>query len=179
MPHIYLSLSLSIYIYICIHIHIHIYIYIYTHTYTHTQLYYIISLSMYIYIYIYVYIHIYIYIYVYPCLAPHMTKLAAVRPGPAPKTSKQQYISHTVGFHNFNLRIFNLRVSIRTNWLWMSFWHDVGFQCASVSARKNTMKLWKSTVQPHCKDNNKHTHGSGWGTQRGISKTWQTTWGMI
>ena len=35
---------------------------------------------------------------------------------------------------------------IRTNWLRMFFWHDVGFQCASVSAQKNTMKFRKSTV---------------------------------
>ena len=41
---------------------------------------------------------------------------------------------------------------IRTNWLWMFFWHDVGFQCARVSAQKNTMKFRKSTVwlgDPH------------------------------
>ena len=35
---------------------------------------------------------------------------------------------------------------IRTNWLWMFFWHDVGFQCARVSAQRNTMKFRKSTV---------------------------------
>ena len=35
---------------------------------------------------------------------------------------------------------------IRTNWLRMFFWHDVGFQCARVSAQKNTMKFRKSTV---------------------------------
>ena len=35
---------------------------------------------------------------------------------------------------------------IRTNSLWRFFWHDVGFQCARVSAQKNTMKFGKSTA---------------------------------
>ena len=52
----------------------------------------------------------------------------------------------TVGFHNFNLRIFNLRVSNPKEIFVDVFWHDVGFQCARVSAKKNTMKFRKSTV---------------------------------
>ena len=35
---------------------------------------------------------------------------------------------------------------IRTNYLWMFFWHDVGFQCARVSAQTNTMKFRKSKL---------------------------------
>ena len=35
---------------------------------------------------------------------------------------------------------------IRANSLWMFFWHDVGFQCARVSAQQSTMKFRKSTV---------------------------------
>ena len=52
----------------------------------------------------------------------------------------------TVGFHNFNLRIFNLRVSNPNKWIVDVFWQDVGFQCARVSAQTNTMKFRKSTV---------------------------------
>ena len=35
---------------------------------------------------------------------------------------------------------------IRTHQLWIVVWHDVGFQCARVSAQKNMMKFRKSTV---------------------------------
>ena len=54
----------------------------------------------------------------------------------------------TVDFHNFNLRIFNLRVS-NLNKLIVDvfFWHDVEFQCARVSAQKNTMKFRTSTIK--------------------------------
>ena len=51
-----------------------------------------------------------------------------------------------VGFRNFNLRIFNLRVSNPNKLIVDVFWHDVGFQCARVSAQTNTMKFRKSTV---------------------------------
>ena len=51
-----------------------------------------------------------------------------------------------VGFHNFNLQTFNLRVSNPNKLIVDVFWHDVGFQCARVSAQKNTMKFRKSTV---------------------------------
>ena len=54
-------------------------------------------------------------------------------------------IGRTVGFHDFNLRIVKLRVkSEQINWMFV--WHDVGFQCARVSAQENTMKFRKSTV---------------------------------
>ena len=43
----------------------------------------------------------------------------------------------TGGFHNFNLRIVNLRVSNPDNLMVdVFFWHDVGFQCARVSAQQ-------------------------------------------
>ena len=50
-----------------------------------------------------------------------------------------------VGFHNFNLRIFNL--SLKSEQINCGcLFNDVGFQCARVSAQKNTMKFRKSTV---------------------------------
>ena len=52
-----------------------------------------------------------------------------------------------VGFHNFNLRMFNWRVSNPNKSIVDVFCgHDVGFQCARVSAQKKTMKFRKSTV---------------------------------
>ena len=42
----------------------------------------------------------------------------------------------TVGFNNFNLRIFNLRISNPSKLIVDVFCHDVGFQCASHSAQK-------------------------------------------
>ena len=43
---------------------------------------------------------------------------------------------HTVAFHNFNLRIFHLRVSNPNKSIVDVFLHDVGFQCARVSAQQ-------------------------------------------
>ena len=63
----------------------------YIDTYIDTYIY-----TLYVYIYIYIYIHIYIYIYTYI----HSWAV-----------DELQQSSLTVGFHNFNLRIFNLRVS--------------------------------------------------------------------
>ena len=61
-----------------------------------------------IYIYTYTYIHTYIYIYIYIYIVLFIGwfwidihKSSPTKPSPA----------NTVGFHNFNLRIFNLRVS--------------------------------------------------------------------
>ena len=72
-----------IYIYICICIHI------FTYTYT------------------YVYMYLYIYIYTYICISPRRLhshhKHTEIQRQTAPYS--------TVGFHNFNLRIFSLRVS--------------------------------------------------------------------
>ena len=63
-------------------------------------------------------------------------------------TTNNNIVNHhiTVGFHDFNLRIFNLRVSNPNTLIVDIFLHDVGFQCARVSAQKNTMKFRKSTV---------------------------------
>ena len=97
------------------------------------------------YIYIYTYIHtytcvyIYIYIYLRPLSRRHDVALHFV-------SQKLRLCSITVGFHNFNLRIFNLRVSNPSKLIVDVFWHDVGFQCARVSAQKNTMKFRKPAV---------------------------------
>ena len=82
--YIYIHIHTYTYIYICICVCItYIYIYIYT---MHN-----------IYIYIYIYIHIYT-LYIYTCIPLSLSIYIYI------------YI-YTVGFHNFNLRIFNLRVS--------------------------------------------------------------------
>ena len=47
----------------------------------------------------------------------------------------------TVGFYNFNLWIFNLRVSNPNKLTVDISWHDVGFQCARVSAQQNTINF--------------------------------------
>ena len=52
----------------------------------------------------------------------------------------------TVGFHNFNLRILNLRVSTPNKLIVDVFWHDVGFQCARVSSQKT---LWNFGNRPY------------------------------
>ena len=57
---------------------------------------------MYVYIYIYIYTHVYLYIYIYIytyiCTFTHTY-------------TRTRTHTRTVGFHDFNLRIFNLRVS--------------------------------------------------------------------
>ena len=72
----------------------------------------------------YVYIYIYIYIYIYPIEVNRFHVSA---------TSK-----NAVGFHNFNLRIFNL--SLKSEQINCGCFcltrHDVGFQCARVSAQQ-------------------------------------------
>ena len=77
------------YIYIYIYVYVHIYIYIYIYVYT-------------IYIYIYTYYTHSTYIYVHTVF-PRLVRLEVLAGDPRP--------GNTVGFHNFNLRIFNLRVS--------------------------------------------------------------------
>ena len=47
----------------------------------------------------------------------------------------------TVGFRNFNLRNFNLRVSNPNKLTVDVFWHDVGFQCARVSAQETRLNF--------------------------------------
>ena len=85
-----------------------------------------------VHIYIYIsYIHIYIYIYNDSWANLEILSLK---------------IDRTVGFHNFNIRIFNSRVSNPNKLIVDVFWHDVGFQCARVSAKENTMKFRKPTV---------------------------------
>ena len=74
----------------------------------HTCMYVYMYVYIYIYIFFYVYIHIHdIYIYTYPLYLPDQ--------GKPPNFSARGFfvvrILTTVGFHNFNLRIFNLRVS--------------------------------------------------------------------
>ena len=70
------------------YVYMYIYIYIYIHIYIYIR-----NLSLYIYIYIYIFI----------CARPRVPELAHGR--------SPTFDCHTVGFHNFNLRIFNLRVS--------------------------------------------------------------------
>ena len=82
----------------CIHIYVYVYIYI----------------CMYVYTYMYMYntyIHIYIYIYTYTYHPPPRSAFVegATRQGSGDRAA--QCVTNTVGFHNFSLRIFNLRVS--------------------------------------------------------------------
>ena len=79
---IYLCIYIYIYIYAYIHIHVHIYIYIERERYRYTNL----------------------YIDIIYTLAPNQR-------GVEDFTSKDRRTATTVGFHNFNLRNVNLRVS--------------------------------------------------------------------
>ena len=77
---------------LCVYIYIYIYVYIY----------------IYICVCIYAYIYICIYIYIYICtynICPRRS------PGRGSCPAPWSHSIHTVGFHNFNLRIFDLRVS--------------------------------------------------------------------
>ena len=123
-----ISLSLSLYIYIYKHIYIYIYIYIY------------ISLSLYIYIYIYIYTHD----------VPYPLKAAEALEGVQGEQRPEEGLGGifgAVGFHNFNLRIFNLRVS-NPNKLIVDVFFDTmsHFNVPGSRPNKNTMKFRKSTV---------------------------------
>ena len=61
----------------------------------------------------------------------------------------------TVGFHNVNLRTFNLRVSNPNKLIVDVFLHDVGFQCARVSAQQKHDEI--SEVD---RNNNKHNNNN-------------------
>ena len=86
----------------------YVYIYIYIHMYV----------CMYVCMYVYMYIHIYIYIYIYMHQdSPPGTRETRTELDNRLCNSVEYFSIHTprvhttVGFHNFNLRIFNLRVS--------------------------------------------------------------------
>ena len=94
----YMYMCVDIYIYIyrererCICMYIYIYIIdrdrerdAHTHTHTHT--------------------HTHIYIYIYTCIHTRMSACICIH------THTMHAYIHTVGFHNFNLRSFNLRMS--------------------------------------------------------------------
>ena len=117
---------------------LHIYIYIYMY----------ISLSLYIYVYIYIYIYvcvyIYIYIYIYICSVAHYIRASwgfarpqrgQVRRG---NSSCLNYLTVAYGrFPWFQSSSFQFE-SLKSEQINCGCfcWHDVGFQCARVSAPK-------------------------------------------
>ena len=126
-----------LYIYVYTHImYVYIYIYVLHHIY----------LSIYLSLFIYIYIYIYIHITRQPIGLARATYPSVRALISACLVPSERLPLHTVGFHDFNLRIFNLRVSNPNKLIVDVFLHDVGFQCARVSAQKNTMKFRKSTV---------------------------------
>ena len=76
--------------------------------YTHTYLYLCVYTYIYIYIYIYIYVHIYVYMFIYVlrAYAYHIRRYVCIH-----VMKYKSWLLNTVGFHNFNLRIFNSRVS--------------------------------------------------------------------
>ena len=99
-------------IYICIYIYIYIYTYIYIYIYIYIlsisisisiylYLFLSLSLNMYMYMYIYIYIHICVYIYIYIYIHMYIQYFLPFHGG----------YCHTVSFHNFDSRHFELRVS--------------------------------------------------------------------
>ena len=93
----------------------HVYVYAYVYAYVYVYVYVCLYMHMYMYIYIYIYICIYIYIYRYTyTFIRYMYTTRVV--GNSNSRKQEQSAPRcpqrpTVGFHNFNLRIFNLRVS--------------------------------------------------------------------
>ena len=119
-----ISLSLSIYIYIYIHIHIYIYIYIYIYRYIHT-------------------------LSVCPCGDPWGTPLPIrndILLGPC---TDPKGTNTTVGFHNLNLRTFDLRVSNPNKSIADVFLTRCRISMCQGLGPKNTMKFRKSTVRAY------------------------------
>ena len=104
--YMYICIYIYIYIYICvciyiyIYIHVCIYIYIYTHIYIYIYICNDLSLSLSIYIYIYVYVPSEV-----RNLSSEIGRVSSHR------GEHNSWPERTVGFHNFNLQIFNSRVS--------------------------------------------------------------------
>ena len=125
---------IHIYIYIYVYTYTYIYIYIYIHTYIHT------------YIYIYIYTRVYTYIYIYAieaCGFPGPGEHKAHSLGPCEARAAEMYTC----IHIYTNSQFESLKSEQINWwCFKKKKHDVGFQCARVSARKNTMKFQESTV---------------------------------
>ena len=117
--------------YICIHICI----YAYTHTYNYTT-----NNNVYIHIYIYIYIHTHSYLF----RGSHGLTAGLLSDG-------------TVGFHNFNLRIFNLRVSNPNKLIVDVFLTRCRISMCQGLGPKNTMKFRKSTVDGCSKSKGKKT----------------------
>ena len=136
--YVYVCVCMCMYVYVYIHIHIHIHIYL--------------SLSIYIYTHTYAYVHLscaYWWLMNIAIGTLHSHEISCLAMSVVEATT-----ARTFGFHNFNLRIFNLRVSNPIKLLVDTFFDTVSDFNVPGSRPKKTRWNFGNRPQFHWLDSN-------------------------